>query len=252
MMQSFTLKVDHLKKQFCEWGTPPCLAIEDATFSVNKGEIICIMGPSGCGKSTLLRMITGLESADAGVVAASDGTQVFSPPMAMVFQEHALFPWLSVYENVAYGLNLVVRKKSGTDLHTTVMEHLALCQVDTFADSRPYQLSGGMRQRAAIARALVVKPDILVMDEPFSSLDPRTRLELEDEILKIQKKTGTTILMVTHSPEDAVYIADRIIMLTGRPARVKEVIPVPFSRPRDIADPAFISLRLYVNRLISG
>ncbi len=251
MTQSFTLKVDHLRKQFCERGTPPCLAVEDATFSINKGEIVCIMGPSGCGKSTLLRMITGLESADAGVVGAANSTHAFSPSTAIVFQEHALFPWLTVYENVKYGLNLAVRKKSAADPRSKVMEYLSLCKVDAFADSHPYQLSGGMRQRAAIARALVVEPDILVMDEPFSSLDPRTRLELEDEILKIQKKTGTTILMVTHSPEDAVYVADRIIMLTGRPARVKEVIPVPFSRPRDIADPAFIALRLYVNRLIS-
>jgi ABC-type nitrate/sulfonate/bicarbonate transport system ATPase subunit len=108
-----------------------------------------------------------------------------------------------------------------------------------------------MRQRAAIARALVVKPDILVMDEPFSSLDPRTRLELEDVILTIQQKTKTTILMVTHSPEDAVYIADRIILLTGHPARVREEISVPFPRPRDIADPAFITLRLHVNQLLS-
>ena len=252
MTQSFTLKVDHLKKQFCERGVPPCLAVEDATFSINKGEIVCIMGPSGCGKSTLLRMITGLETADSGVVAASDSTHAFSPSTAIVFQEHALFPWLTVYENVKYGLNLAVRKKSVADPHSKVMEYLSLCKVDAFADSHPYQLSGGMRQRAAIARALVVEPDILVMDEPFSSLDPRTRLELEDEILKIQDKTGTTILMVTHSPEDAVYIADRIIMLTGRPARVKEVVPVPFFRPREIADPAFIALRLYVNRLISG
>jgi len=252
MTQSFTLKVDHLIKQFCERGTPPCLAVEDATFSINKGEIVCIMGPSGCGKSTLLRMITGLELADAGVVTASNSTHAFSPSTAIVFQEHALFPWLTVYENVKYGLNLAVRKKSVADPHSKVMEYLSLCKVDAFADSHPYQLSGGMRQRAAIARALVVEPDILVMDEPFSSLDPRTRLELEDEILKIQNKTGTTILMVTHSPEDAVYIADRIIMLTGRPAKVKEIVPVPFARPRDIADPAFITLRLYVNRLISG
>jgi len=252
MTQSFTLKVDHLKKQFCERGVPPCLAVEDATFSINKGEIVCIMGPSGCGKSTLLRMITGLETADSGVVAASDSTHAFPPSTAIVFQEHALFPWLTVYENVKYGLNLAVRKKSVADPHSKVMEYLSLCKVDAFADSHSYQLSGGMRQRAAIARVLVVEPDILVMDEPFSSLDPRTRLELEDEILKIQDKTGTTILMVTHSPEDAVYIADRIIMLTGRPARVKEVVPVPFFRPREIADPAFIALRLYVNRLISG
>jgi len=252
MTQSFTLNVDHIRKQFCERGTPPCLAVEDVSFSITKGEIVCIMGPSGCGKSTLLRMITGLELADVGVVGASDGTHAFSPSTAIVFQEHALFPWLTVYENVKYGLNLAVRKKRVADPHSKVMEYLSLCKVDAFADSHPYQLSGGMRQRAAIARVLVVEPDILVMDEPFSSLDPRTRLELEDEILKIQDKTGTTILMVTHSPEDAVYIADRIIMLTGRPAKVKEIVPVPYARPRDIADPAFISLRLYVNRLISG
>jgi len=252
MTQSFTLRVDHIRKQFCERGDLPCLAVEDVTFSVDHGEIVCIMGPSGCGKSTILRMIAGLEPMDAGTVVAADGTHAFSPTTAVVFQEHALFPWLSVYENVKYGLDLAVRKKREGDPHTTVMEHLRLCQVDAFAGSRPYQLSGGMRQRAAIARALVVKPDILVMDEPFSSLDPRTRLELEDVILTIQKKTGTTILMVTHSPEDAVYVADRIIMLTGHPARVKEEISVPFPRPRDIADPAFITMRLHVNRLLSS
>jgi len=177
--------------------------------------------------------------------------QVFSPTTSMVFQEHALFPWLSVYDNVAYGLNLSVRKKSDADIRSKVMEHLSLCKVDAFAGSYPYQLSGGMRQRVAIARALVVEPDVLVMDEPFSSLDTRTRVELEDEILKIQNKTGTTILMVTHNPWDAIYVADRVIILTGRPAKVKEIVPVPFSRPRDITDPAFISLRFNINRLIS-
>jgi len=252
MTQNITLRIDHICKQFRDGSSPPVTAVEDVDFTVERGEIICIMGPSGCGKSTVLRIIDGLEASDGGRIVASDGTREFHPSAAMVFQEHALFPWLTVFENIAYGLRLSVRGMKKDAIEALVAENIRLFGLEGFAASLPYQLSGGMRQRVSIARALIVKPDILLMDEPFSALDPGSRQALEDEIIRIRDETGTTILLVTHSPEEAIYVADRIVVLTRRPAKVREIVPVPLARPRSVLDPEFLSIRQRVSRLISG
>lgn len=229
-----------------------CQALAGISFDVASEEIVCIMGPSGCGKSTLLRVLEGLEKADAGTIQGNTGNGSGALSTAMVFQDHGLFPWLTVSDNIAYGLRLNARKTPEEETRTRVADLLALTRLDAFAQSFPHQLSGGMKQRASVARALAVKPSILLMDEPFSALDPFTRRELEDEVLRIRSQMKTTILLVTHNPEEAVYLADRIVILSQRPAKVDGILPVDLPYPRDPADPAFIRIREDVTKMVQG
>jgi len=211
-------------------------ALSDISCVINKGEIVCLMGPSGCGKSTVLRILSGLESADTGTICGSEGN-VFDPVhTAMVFQEHGLFPWLSVYDNIAYGLRMKVRKIPNEQITQKVKELLTLVHMEEFANALPHQLSGGMKQRVAVARALAIEPEILLMDEPFSALDPFSRRELQDEVIRIRDVLGTTFFIVTHNPEEAVYLGDRILILSKRPSCVIKEIQIPCKRPRDLAD----------------
>jgi ABC-type nitrate/sulfonate/bicarbonate transport system ATPase subunit len=243
MTSGAVLMVRGVEKTFRAEGEEACPALAGIDLAVAPREIVCLMGPSGCGKSTLLRVIGGLERADTGAIEGVASA-------AMVFQDHALFPWLSVRENIVYGLRLGAQRLPGEEVRARGEELLALTRLDGFARSLPHQLSGGMKQRAAVARALAIRPAILLMDEPFSALDPFTRRELEDEVIRIRDELGTTILMVTHNPEEAVYIADRIVVLSERPAVVAEILAVDLPHPRDPADPAFIALREEVTRLV--
>ncbi|MBN1165995.1 MAG: ABC transporter ATP-binding protein [Methanospirillaceae archaeon] len=241
ILPSDILRLTALSKSFLD-GFHVCQALADVSFSVQKNEIVCLMGPSGCGKSTVLRIIAGLEAADSGTVQSGDCLNASCVHAAMIFQEHGLFPWLTVYDNIAYGLRLRVRSGKEGEIKETVTGLLALMHLEAFTGSLPHQLSGGMKQRVAIARALAIQPLILLMDEPFSGLDLFTRQELEDEILRIRNNYHTTFLFVTHNPEEAVYLADRIIVLSERPAVAREIIPVPFPHPRDTRDPGFIGI----------
>lgn len=227
-------------------------ALDGVSFDVAPREIICIMGPSGCGKSTLLRIIGKLEHADNGTIDRITEDPAGKGDVAMVFQDHALFPWLTVYENIVYGLRLTAQRVPVGEIARRAEALLSLTHLETFARSYPHQLSGGMRQRVAVARALAVKPSVILMDEPFSALDPFTRRELEDEVLRIRKDLETTILMVSHNPEEAVYLADRIVILSARPGVVSQVLPVDLPHPRDYADPAFIRIREQVTRAVLG
>jgi ABC-type nitrate/sulfonate/bicarbonate transport system ATPase subunit len=229
-----------------------CPALAGISFTVAPREIVCIMGPSGCGKSTLLRIIGGLEHADAGTIRSTESNSGEKIPAAMVFQDHALFPWLTVYENIVYGLRLSAQRVPDDEIRQRVDELLALTHLDAFSHSLPHQLSGGMKQRVAVARALAVKPPVILMDEPFSALDPFTRRELEDEILRIRESLNTTFLIVSHNPEEAVYIADRVIILSERPGILSEIVTVDLPHPRDYTDPAFIRLREQVTRRVQG
>jgi NitT/TauT family transport system ATP-binding protein len=229
-----------------------CPALAGISFDVAVREIVCIMGPSGCGKSTLLRIIGDLDRADAGTINQASVDKDGKPSTAMVFQDHALFPWLTVYENIVYGLRLAVQKLPEEEIGKRADSLLELTHLDAFARSYPHQLSGGMKQRASVARALAIKPAVLLMDEPFSALDPFTRRELEDEVLRIRHDLKTTILMVTHNPEEAVYLADRIVILSGRPAVVSDILQIDLPGPRDPADPKFIRIREQVTRMILG
>lgn len=245
------LTLENITRTFRD-GEESCVTLDGISFSVAPQEIVCIMGPSGCGKSTLLRIIGGLDHADTGSIRAAPGSDGSTVMASMVFQDPALFPWLTVYENIVYGLRLAALRVSNSEIRSRAEALLALTHLDTFAHSYPHQLSGGMRQRVAVARALAVKPPVILMDEPFSALDPFTRRELEDEVLRIREGLKTTILVVSHNPEEAVYLADRIIVLSARPATVAATIPVDLPYPRDPADPAFLRIREQVTRAVLG
>ena len=230
-------------------------AVGDVTFSVDEGEFVCVVGPSGCGKTTLLKCIAGLLRPSSGEVLLR-GMRVTSPPdqMALVFQEYSrsLMPWMSVRSNVL--LPLRHKQLSKRERTALVEESLGAVGLVGFMDRYPWQLSGGMQQRVAIARALAYQPSILLMDEPFASVDAQTRGDLEDLVLTVREEFGITILFVTHDIDESVYLSDRVVVLTHSPTEVKEVIPVALPKPRDqIATKAlteFAHLRGHVYRLI--
>jgi NitT/TauT family transport system ATP-binding protein len=221
----------------------PVDALRDVDLAVPPGQFCVVVGPSGCGKTTLLRIIAGLEQASVGRVAL-EGADGRPPTNAMVFQGRSVFPWLTVRQNVAYGLKLrgVDRRRRG-ERADQLLQVVGLAR---FAGAYPHQLSEGMRQRVAIARALAVDPDLLLMDEPFGSLDEQTRFLLQEELLRIWEDTGTTVLFVTHSIDEALVLADRIVVMSAQPGTVKASLPVPFPRPRALtdvrSDPAFAPL----------
>jgi NitT/TauT family transport system ATP-binding protein len=230
-------------------------AIGDLTFGVQQSEFACIVGPSGCGKTTLLRCVAGLLPATRGGVTLR-GERVERTPedMTLVFQEYSrsLFPWMSVRQNVAFPLRR--KKHDKVKAKELVDRSLSAVRLDGFEDHYPWQLSGGMQQRVAIARALAYEPEILLMDEPFASLDAQTRGDLEDLTLRLRHEFGVTIVFVTHDIDEAVYLADRVIALTQRPTRVQEIVEIPLPRPRDQLTtkelPDFARLRAQVYRLI--
>jgi len=211
--------------------------------------VLCILGPSGCGKTTLLRVIDGLITPDSGEVLIND-RRVTGPSrdVAMVFQQFGLFPWKRLDQNIAYGLKL--RGKSHAEIKTTVEHYLDLVGLSGFERCYPFQLSGGMQQRAGLARALVVNPSVLLMDEPFGSLDAQTRETLQEELARILDREPKTVLFVTHSVDEAIVLGDRILVMTHRPGRVREMLPVEIPRPRDIsqvrADHRSIKLRTHI------
>jgi NitT/TauT family transport system ATP-binding protein len=217
-------------------------AIEGFDLEVTEGEFVCLLGPSGCGKTTVLRIIAGLETKSSGqvFVHGKDIDRV-RPRVGMVFQEFALFPWRSASKNVEFGLE--VKRVPEAKREAAASKYLDLVGLKGFADSYPKELSGGMKQRVAIARALANEPDVLLMDEPFGSLDAQTRNLMQKELLRIWSATKKTILFVTHSVDEAVFLADRIVVMTARPGTVREVIDVALPRPRDRTSPDFISVR---------
>jgi NitT/TauT family transport system ATP-binding protein len=230
-------------------------ALEDVSFTVGGGEFVCVVGPSGCGKTTLLKCIAGLLRPTRGEVMLR-GKRVLEPPdeLALVFQEYSrsLMPWSTVRSNVL--LPLRHKKLSGAQRRELVEESLESVGLTQFIDHYPWQLSGGMQQRVAIARALAYQPAILLMDEPFASVDAQTRGDLEDLILRVREEYDITILFVTHDIDESVYLADRVVVLTHSPTKVKEIVSVRLPRPRDqIATKElqeFVNLRGHVYRLI--
>jgi len=244
------LKIQHLSKNFPVPGQEHIQALSDITFSVGDKEFVSVLGPSGCGKTTLLRIIAGLESITSGSIEI-DGEIISgpSPKMVMIFQEYSLYPWKTILDNVKFGLEL--QKYDMRLARDTAMEYLHLVGLEEFASRFPYELSGGMRQRVAVARALAIEPEILLMDEPFGALDAQTRNLLQKELLEIWEKTKKTIIFVTHSVDEAVFLADRLVVLTPRPARVCEIIPIEFNRPRDRTSVEFAQVRRKVLDLIT-
>ena len=226
-------------------GGEPVAALESVDMHVDEGELVCIVGASGCGKSTLLNIVGGLDTATSGEVRV-DGDLVIGPgpDRGMVFQGYSLFPWRSVAENVAFGLECARWPKDRRAAR--VQELLGVTGLTEFADRRPGELSGGMRQRVAIARALAPEPDVLLLDEPFGALDAQTKRAMQDFLLLVQARTGSTILMVTHDVSEAIYLSQRIYVFAARPGRVAEEVVVPFGGSRGpsvLRDPRFLDLR---------
>lgn len=224
-----TLSIQNVNKSFTVDGQKVDV-LKDINLEVQEGEFIAIVGHSGCGKSTLLKIIAGLEKNDTGLVTV-DGKEVNGPGMdrGMIFQEHRLFPWMSIEKNVQLGLK-GLSKEEKIKLSN---QYLELVKLSEFKKAYPSQLSGGMSQRAAIARSLVSQPEVLLLDEPFGALDALTKIELQEELLKIRERFHNTMLMVTHDIEEAVYLADRIVVMSARPGRIKDVIKVELGTYRD-------------------
>lgn len=228
------LELQGLEKSFPRTGQEPIHVVADFSIEIRDLEFLAILGPSGCGKSTLLRLINGLIPADRGRIFL-DGRDITGvvggQGRGMVFQSFDLFPWRTTRENVEFGLE--VAGLAPADRRETALHYIDLVGLSGFENAYPHELSGGMQQRVGFARALAIRPDVLLMDEPFGALDVQTREILQDELLRIWSREKKTVVFVTHSIEEAIYLADRIAIITPRPARIDSVIDVPFGRPRD-------------------
>jgi NitT/TauT family transport system ATP-binding protein len=244
------LEILNLNQSFPRDDGTRLAVLENISLEVQDEEFVCILGSSGCGKTTLLRLIAGLDTAGSGRVIL-DGEEIrgTSPKVGMVFQEYSLFPWRSVIDNIAFGLEM--RGIAKDERYRIAERYLNLVNLSQFRDSYPSELSGGMRQRVAVARALALDPVLLLMDEPFGALDAQTRNMLQKELLDIWEATKKTIVFITHSVDEAVYLSDRIIVLTPRPGRICRIFPVDLPRPRDRTSPEFAQVRREVLDLIN-
>ena len=231
------VRVDGVSKRYSSEGSS-VQALKGVSFEVVPGEFVCVVGPSGSGKTTLFRIIAGLERpTDGSVYLDGDRVEEPGPEMGIVFQEYHLFPWRTVRGNVAFGLEK--RGVPAGKRNRRVRELLELVGLEEFGDAYPKELSGGMKQRVGIARALAVEPDLLLMDEPFGAVDAQTRGILQDELLDLWQHTGKTVLFVTHDVEEAVKLADRIVVMDADPGRVREIVDVDLPRPRSRSDEGF-------------
>jgi ABC-type nitrate/sulfonate/bicarbonate transport system ATPase subunit len=241
--EASSLRIDAVRKSFPapDDASVRRLAIEEISLSLNAGELVSLVGPSGCGKSTLLRLVAGLDSPDSGELLV--GPERITGPNAergLVFQDPNLFPWLTVRRNIEAGL--VARQVLSEKRHE-VDEFMRLVGLESFADAYPHHLSGGMAQRVALARALINHPKVLLLDEPLGALDAFTRMRMQDEVLRLWQARRTTMLLVTHDIDEAIYMSDRIVIMTQRPGRIERTIPVSLERPRDRSSADFLQLR---------
>jgi NitT/TauT family transport system ATP-binding protein len=238
--ESPRLKLSGVSK-FFQHGSRRLAVLENIDLEVKQGEFCCIVGPSGCGKSTLLNIVAGLDTPDTGQVWSDDKpVDGPGPDRVVLFQEQALFPWLDVWDNVDFGLRNL--KLPLEERNARIRTYLELVHLHDFHHARVHQLSGGMKQRVSLARALAMQPEILLMDEPFSSLDPHTRERLQEELQDIWKATGATILFVTHGLKEAVALGDRVVLLTTRPGRIQKVERITLARPRSVDDAPVLAL----------
>ncbi|MCZ8259468.1 MAG: ABC transporter ATP-binding protein [Beijerinckiaceae bacterium] len=250
------LKLDHIDKSFVRGGQTTEV-LKDISLTIDQGEFVSIIGHSGCGKSTLLNLIAGLTQVTAGAVLLENReVNAPGPERAVVFQNHSLLPWLTVYENVKLAVDKVFSgKKSRTERHDWIMANLDLVQMAHARDKRPSEISGGMKQRVGIARALAMEPKILLLDEPFGALDALTRAHLQDSVMDIHARLKNTMIMITHDVDEAVLLSDRIVMMTNGPAaRIGEVLAVDLPRPRKrldlVSDSRYIAAREAVLRFL--
>jgi NitT/TauT family transport system ATP-binding protein len=243
------ISIKGLRKEFAS-AAGSVLALEGIDLAISPGEFVCIVGPSGCGKSTLLRILAGLESHSSGAISVN--AKDWAVQNAMVFQESGLFPWMTVADNVDFGL--MTRSVPRRERRDRVEAALKLVGLTRFRKHYPHQLSGGMRQRGAIARAFVTDPAMLLMDEPFAALDAQNRTILQAELVRIWEETGKTVVYITHSIDEALLLGDRCVVMTASPGRFKQTIDIPFPHPRNVmalsATPEFNEMKLAIWRVL--
>ena len=235
------MNIEHLRVVY-KTDNAETVAVEDFTLQVGKGELISIVGPSGCGKTTILRSIAGLLQPTSGKITIGN-KECTSPgsDRGMVFQDFALFPWRTVLKNVEFGMEVAGVPKE--ERRARALKYIKAVGLEKFADSRIHELSGGMKQRVGIARAMVMHPAVILMDEPFGALDAQTRNIMQEMLVKIVEHSARTIIFVTHSVDEALYLSDRVVVLSKRPSTIYKIVDVPGSRPRDRTDPKFTELR---------
>ncbi len=250
------LKIDHVDKTFFR-GSQATEVLRGITLDLEKGEYVSIIGHSGCGKSTLLNIVAGLTDATmGGVILEGREVNTPGPDRAVVFQNHSLLPWLTVYDNVRLAVDKVFSgKKTRAERDAWTLHNLDLVQMTHAKDKRPAEISGGMKQRVGIARALAMEPKVLLLDEPFGALDALTRAHLQDSVMALHQKLGNTVMMITHDVDEAVLLSDRIVMMTNGPAaKIGEVLTVPLTRPRKrldlVADPTYLKCRAAVLKFL--
>lgn len=244
MANEYKVQVNHLTKKFGD-----LLVLDDISFNVKENEFLCIVGPTGCGKTTFLNSLSKLYDITAGeILINGEPVDLKKHNIAYIFQEYSNMPWLTIRQNVEFGLR--IKKMPEAEIKERVDYFLDMVGLTKFQDYYPKQLSASMLQRAAIARAFAVKPEVLLMDEPYGQLDIELRFKLEDELIRLWREVGTTVIFITHNIEEAVYLSGRILVLTNKPTKIKAEIPNDLPRPRDIADPNFVALRNQVTELI--
>ncbi|HHV09566.1 MAG TPA: ABC transporter ATP-binding protein [Clostridiales bacterium] len=243
MERPVKIQVKNLTKKFGD-----LLVLDDISFDVYSGEFLCIVGPTGCGKTTFLNSLTKLYEPTSGSILFNGETiDLKKHNITYIFQEYSAMEWLTVRQNVKFGLEI---KKDRIDMDKKVNDAIELVGLKGFEDYYPKQLSASMLQRVVIARAFATQPELLLMDEPYGQLDINLRFKLEDEVIRLCKQTNTTVIFITHNIEEAVYLGDRILVLTNKPTSIKECVIDDFERPRDIADPEFVKLRNRITDLI--
>ena len=238
------VQVNHLTKRFGD-----LLVLDDISFEINKGEFVCIVGPTGCGKTTFLNLLTGLlEPTEGEILIDGERADPKKHSISFVFQEPSAFPWLTAQQNIEYGLR--IKKKPEQEIVSQREKIIGLLGLEKYRDAYPHEMSVSMEQRVVIGRAFALNPDLLLMDEPYGQMDIKMRYYLEDEVIRLWQATGSTVLFITHNLEEATYLAERVLILTNKPAKIKTSIDVDLPRPRQIADPKFIEIRKEITDMI--
>ena len=238
------VQVNHLTKRFGD-----LLVLDDISFEIKKGEFVCIVGPTGCGKTTFLNLLTGLlEPTEGEILIDGERADPKKHSISFVFQEPSAFPWLTAQQNIEYGLR--IKKKPEQEIVSQREKIIGLLGLEKYRDAYPHEMSVSMEQRVVIGRAFALNPDLLLMDEPYGQMDIKMRYYLEDEVIRLWQATESTVLFITHNLEEATYLAERVLILTNKPAKIKTSIDVDLPRPRQIAEPKFIEIRKEITDMI--
>lgn len=238
------VQVNHLTKRFGD-----LLVLDDISFNIKKGEFVCIVGPTGCGKTTFLNLLTRLiDPSEGEILIDGEPADPKKHSISFVFQEPSAFPWLTAQENIEYGMR--IKKKSPEEIKTQTDKIIGLLGLEKYRNSYPHEMSVSMEQRVVIGRAFALNPDLLLMDEPYGQMDIKMRYYLEDEVIRLWQETGSTVLFITHNLEEAVYLAERVLILTNKPTKIKAERVVDLPRPRVVSDPKFVEIRKDITDMI--